>query len=96
MPDRIHSQGADLFQRIIDAAAARARIALGDRPLLRRCEDVTIGRGHGELRFEAWCVREGDGLATISALATSRDGQGRERMAAAGRFTFGVDREGME
>lgn len=90
MLGRAQLQGADLFQRLVDAAAARARSALGDRPVLRRCDDVTIGKGDDEVRLEAWCVREGGGSATISALATGRDGQGRERLVAAGRFTFAI------
>ncbi|WEK44750.1 MAG: hypothetical protein P0Y64_08250 [Candidatus Sphingomonas colombiensis] len=83
-------QGTDLFQRVLDAAAARARIVLGERIALVRCDHIEIRHGHADPHFEAWCVRDGNGDATISAIASCRDEVGRERVVVAGRFTFSV------
>ncbi len=84
----VQLQGADLLQRVIDAAAARARMVLGEGLALSGCDGVTIRQGCAEAAFEAWCVRADAGAATISAFAIGQDVQGREQIVATGRFTF--------
>lgn len=85
-------QGFDLLRHIAEAAASRARLALGTHLALTGCDEVRIELAScaGDLRFEAWCVRESAAATTITAFAMIRDAVGREHIAASGRFTFSV------
>lgn len=81
-------QGADLFNHVLDAAADRARGALGMPVVLRRCEAVEIREAMEELRLETWCVRKDEEGLAVMAMATARDAGGHECMVATGRFLF--------
>lgn len=87
-------QGADLLNRVVEAATARAWIALGDGLVLTGCDAIEIGACEGDLTFEAWSVRQQPGCTTIAAYAMARDSFGRERIAASGRFTFSCITDG--
>ena len=83
-----HMQGADLLNRVLDAATVRARAALGTPVVLRRCSDIEIREEIEGLRFETLCVRRDDEGLAVVVTATARDESGRECMVASGRFTF--------
>lgn len=88
MLSRAHPQGADLLNRVLDAAAVRARAALGAPVALRRCSDIEIREDIEGARFEAWCVRKDEEGLAVVVTATAHDEGGRECMVASGRFTF--------
>ncbi len=88
MLSRAHPQGADLLDRIVDAAACRARAALGAPVVLRRCIDIELREELDDVRFEAWCVRKDDAGLAVVVTATARDEGDRECMVASGRFLF--------
>ncbi|MBQ8106666.1 hypothetical protein [Sphingomonas sp.] len=81
-------QGADLLDRILDAAAVHARAALGVPVSLRRCENVEIREAMDDLQFESWCLRKDDEGLVVMAMATARDESGHACVVATGRFTF--------
>ncbi|MET4897801.1 hypothetical protein RN629_11690 [Sphingomonadaceae bacterium jetA1] len=81
-------QGADLLDRVLDAATARARDVLGARVALHRCQDVELRAELDAIVFRASCVSRTDEGTVIAVFATGRDRAGHDCMVAAGRFTF--------
>jgi hypothetical protein len=81
-------QGADLLERILAAATARARDILGASLSLHRCHDIELRAELDEVVFEASCVSRSDDSLVIVVFASGRDAAGSDCMVAAGRFTF--------
>lgn len=88
MLSRAPLQGADLLNRLLDAASDHARAGLGVAVVLRRCSDIEIRQEIDDLRLETWCVRKDENSLAIVATATAQDEGGRECMVASGRFIF--------
>lgn len=84
----IQLQGVNLLDRMMDAAAMRARTALGVPVALRRLEDVEIREAMDDLHLETWCLRKDDEGLAVLAMATAHDEGGHECIVATGRFTF--------
>lgn len=83
-----HPQGADLLERVLEAATARARDILSARVLLYRCHDLELRTELDALVFEARCVSRSDDGLVVAVFASGRDAAGCDCMVAAGRFTF--------
>lgn len=81
-------QGADLLDRVLGAATARARDVLGGSVSLHRCHDIELRAVLDKVVFEASCVSQSDDGLVVAVFACGRDAAGCDCMVAAGRFTF--------
>lgn len=81
-------QGADLLDRVLGVATARARDVLGGSVSLYRCHDIELRAELDDVVFEASCVSRSDDGLVVAVFASGRDAAGCDCMVAAGRFTF--------
>ncbi|WP_294338550.1 hypothetical protein [uncultured Sphingomonas sp.] len=81
-------QGADLLERALGAATARAQDILGESVSLHHCHDIELRAELDDVVFETSCVSRSNDSLVVAVFASGRDAAGCDGMVAAGHFSF--------